>query len=267
VALRCTFKVKDKQNGEIRQCLNTYIKNGMPDCGQHSDDQGMALAFSFDKSGKDLLDAEPFTFNIEELMISDPYSEPSRDDQKIERLTNLTLALVESRQPISMNTLTQDIPGYPPSGEARRIAFERDKKLLREEGINVEAVQIEGEEQFGYQISQESSELLPKLGKDKLSKTQKRFRNRLEMLKWLSAAGSSPVEDVAKRFDMSKEEAIKELEAMAICGKPPFEPSDLLYISIDEESVIAHIPDISIIGRFIPSEDDAIPLSARSPLA
>lgn len=77
----------------------------------------------------------------------------ARDDQKLERLTDLILVLLEARQPIPLNTLAEEIPGYPSEpGEARRMAFERDKRLLREEGIIVESVPIEGAEQYGYRI-------------------------------------------------------------------------------------------------------------------
>ncbi len=76
----------------------------------------------------------------------------ARDDQKIERLTDLILVLLEATEPIPLSILAEELPGYPPAGEARRMAFERDKKLLRDEGIVVEAVSIEGPEQFGYRI-------------------------------------------------------------------------------------------------------------------
>jgi len=76
----------------------------------------------------------------------------ARDDQKIERLTDLILVLLEAPEPIPLSILAEELPGYPPAGEARRMAFERDKKLLRDEGIVVEAVSIEGPEQFGYRI-------------------------------------------------------------------------------------------------------------------
>ena len=76
----------------------------------------------------------------------------ARDDQKIERLTDLILVLLEASEPIPLSILAEELPGYPPAGEARRMAFERDKKLLRDEGIVVEAVSIEGPEQFGYRI-------------------------------------------------------------------------------------------------------------------
>ena len=44
------------------------------------------------------------------------------------------------------------MPGYPSGHDARRQAFERDKRLLREEGIPVLTEPIGGDEQFGYRI-------------------------------------------------------------------------------------------------------------------
>ncbi len=76
----------------------------------------------------------------------------ARDDLKLERLTDLILVLLDASQPIPLSQLGEEIPGYPEAGEARRMAFERDKKLLREEGITVEAVAIDGPEQYGYRI-------------------------------------------------------------------------------------------------------------------
>jgi predicted DNA-binding transcriptional regulator YafY len=76
----------------------------------------------------------------------------AKDDTKLERLTDLILALLDAPAPIPLSTLAEEIPGYPAAGEARRMAFERDKRLLREEGIDVEAVPIDGPEQYGYRI-------------------------------------------------------------------------------------------------------------------
>ena len=74
------------------------------------------------------------------------------DDNKLERLTNLVLLLLEARIPIPLSQIANEIPHYPESLEARRQAFERDKRLLREEGVMIEAVAINGAEQYGYRI-------------------------------------------------------------------------------------------------------------------
>ena len=75
------------------------------------------------------------------------------DNYKLERLTDLILTLLDAKNPIPLDELAREIPGYPDGAEARRQAFERDKKLLRGEGIEIEAVAIDGPAQFGYRIN------------------------------------------------------------------------------------------------------------------
>jgi predicted DNA-binding transcriptional regulator YafY len=71
---------------------------------------------------------------------------------RLERLTDLVLVLLSARSPCTLEQIAAAVPGYPASPAARRQAFERDKKILREEGIPVVAVPIEGPEQYGYRI-------------------------------------------------------------------------------------------------------------------
>jgi proteasome accessory factor C len=87
------------------------------------------------------------------------------DDAKLERITDLIFALLDARPPIPLSQLAEEIPGYPEGHEARRQAFERDKRLLREEGIVVESVSIDGPEQYGYRIDP-STFFLPELNLD-----------------------------------------------------------------------------------------------------
>ncbi|MGH9103506.1 MAG: helix-turn-helix transcriptional regulator [Acidimicrobiales bacterium] len=71
---------------------------------------------------------------------------------RLERLTNLVLALLDARRPLTLSELAGSVGGYPGPGEARRRAFERDKRLLREEGIPVTTVALDGPEQYGYRV-------------------------------------------------------------------------------------------------------------------
>ncbi len=80
---------------------------------------------------------------------------------RFERLTNLVLLLLDTPRPLSLEEIAAEVPGYPPSGDARRRAFERDKAVLREEGIPVETVPIAGVEQFGYRIRPDAYYLPP----------------------------------------------------------------------------------------------------------
>jgi proteasome accessory factor B len=54
---------------------------------------------------------------------------------KVERLLNLTMALLETPRPLTAAELRDRIPGYPDQEAAFRRAFERDKDTLREMGI------------------------------------------------------------------------------------------------------------------------------------
>jgi len=74
---------------------------------------------------------------------------------RLERLTDLVLVLLNSARPLSLRELGEAVPGYPPEGEARRQAFERDKRTLRDQGIAVATETIDGPEQMGYRIRPE----------------------------------------------------------------------------------------------------------------
>jgi predicted DNA-binding transcriptional regulator YafY len=59
----------------------------------------------------------------------------------LERLTNLLALLLETRQPLTLDRIAHELEGqYPADGVARRGAFERDKAVLRAEGIPLETV-------------------------------------------------------------------------------------------------------------------------------
>ncbi|MDE3085821.1 MAG: WYL domain-containing protein [Acidobacteriota bacterium] len=74
---------------------------------------------------------------------------------RLERLTNLVLVLLGDGPPRSLREIADEVPGYPPEGEARRQAFERDKRTLREGGIVVSTAPVSGPDQVGYSIREE----------------------------------------------------------------------------------------------------------------
>lgn len=59
---------------------------------------------------------------------------------KVERLTNLVALLLTSSRARTLDEIAETVEGYPPPGEARRAAFERDKRTLRAEGVPLEVV-------------------------------------------------------------------------------------------------------------------------------
>ncbi len=75
---------------------------------------------------------------------------------RLERVTDLVLVLLETNQPLTLDAIAHQVPGYPAEHAARRQAFERDKRLLRDEGIPVSTEKLPGNEQFGYLIDRDS---------------------------------------------------------------------------------------------------------------
>lgn len=79
---------------------------------------------------------------------------------RVARLTNLVALLLNAQRPMTLDEIAAELDpeaAYPESEEARRQAFERDKRLLREEGVPVETVALVGREGMrgpvGYLIS------------------------------------------------------------------------------------------------------------------
>ena len=75
---------------------------------------------------------------------------------RLERVTDLVLVLLHTEQPLTLDGIADQVPGYPDEHAARRQAFERDKRLLRDEGIPVRTERLPGHEQYGYLIDREA---------------------------------------------------------------------------------------------------------------
>jgi proteasome accessory factor C len=75
---------------------------------------------------------------------------------RLERVTDLVLVLLNTPRPLTLDAIANQVPGYPIEHAARRQAFERDKRLLRDEGIPVLTRRMEGAEQYGYLIERDS---------------------------------------------------------------------------------------------------------------
>jgi predicted DNA-binding transcriptional regulator YafY len=78
---------------------------------------------------------------------------------RLERLLNLTAALLNAGHPLTSGDIAEQVPGYPDRSEKAtfRRAFERDKESLREMGIPVELVEVPGSDppEPGYRIRRE----------------------------------------------------------------------------------------------------------------
>jgi proteasome accessory factor BC len=75
---------------------------------------------------------------------------------RLERVTDLVLVLLHTEQPLTLDAIANQVPGYPAEHAARRQAFERDKRLLRDEGIPVLTRRLGGQEQYGYLIERDA---------------------------------------------------------------------------------------------------------------
>src|SRR5688500_18838113 len=93
---------------------------------------------------------------------------------RLERLLNLTAALLNATRPLTSSDLAELVPGYPdPADKATfRRAFERDKESLREMGIPVQLVEVPGSDppEQGYRIRRQDYALRdPGLEPDELA--------------------------------------------------------------------------------------------------
>src|SRR5947207_2955574 len=74
--------------------------------------------------------------------------------EKLERLLNLTAALLETPKPLTAAEVAARVYGYPEDKTAFRRAFERDKEDLREMGVPLVISEIPGTDppESGYRI-------------------------------------------------------------------------------------------------------------------
>ncbi len=82
---------------------------------------------------------------------------------RLERLTNLVLVLLDTPRPMTLRQIANVVTGYPEGEAACRQAFERDKRTLREEGVPISVEPAGTEGQVGYRIRAEDY-YLPELG-------------------------------------------------------------------------------------------------------
>lgn len=92
---------------------------------------------------------------------------------RLERLLNLTAALLDATVPLTNDEIRARVPGYPPeAGETFRRAFERDKDSLRHMGIPLRVEELPGTDPplVGYRIRREEYALAdPGLEPDELA--------------------------------------------------------------------------------------------------
>lgn len=86
-------------------------------------------------------------------------------EDKLERLMNLTAALVDAERPLTAEDIQTRVAGYAEGKEAFRRTFERDKDELRDLGVPINVVPVPGTfpEEQGYWVERSSYEM-PELG-------------------------------------------------------------------------------------------------------
>lgn len=81
---------------------------------------------------------------------------------QLERTTNLLALLLETRSPLTLEDIANQLAGqYPPGHAAMRGAFERDKSLLRDVGVPIETEVLRGTKagQTAYRVDRDRYEL------------------------------------------------------------------------------------------------------------
>lgn len=124
----------------------------------------------------------------------------------LERLTNLLALLLETRVPLSLDRIQHSLNGqYPDEVVARRGAFERDKGVLRDEGIPIEQT-IMSDGATGYWIDRAKYEL----GELGLTDDERRA---LQLAAATVRVGADWVDDAMLKLDALGERADSDLVA------------------------------------------------------
>lgn len=82
--------------------------------------------------------------------------------EPLERLTNLLALLLETKQPLTLEQIANEMIGqYPVNDSARRGSFERDKGVLRDLGVPIEQTVLGGDQagRTAYRIDRRRYEL------------------------------------------------------------------------------------------------------------
>lgn len=83
--------------------------------------------------------------------------------QQLERVTNLLTLLISARRPVTFEEIRNELRGqYPDNVSAARAAFERDKAILRQEGVPIEQSTLGGDQagQMAYRVSRSAYEVV-----------------------------------------------------------------------------------------------------------
>ncbi|HSM02863.1 MAG TPA: WYL domain-containing protein [Acidimicrobiia bacterium] len=74
-------------------------------------------------------------------------------------------------------------------------------------------------------------------------RTAERLTRILSMLPWVIANPGATIEEVCKRFGYSRDDLMKDLNLVFVCGLPGYGPGDLMEAFVDEDEVIVDMAD------------------------
>lgn len=69
-------------------------------------------------------------------------------------------------------------------------------------------------------------------------RTAQRLGRILSMLPWVIANPGTPVEEVCERFSYQRRELLEDLNLVLVCGLPGYGPADLMWASVDDETIV-----------------------------
>ncbi len=96
-----------------------------------------------------------------------------------------------------------------------------------------------------------------------------RLRRMLLMVPWLLEAEGSTVEELARRFEVSEDDIVRDLELVMCCGAPPYGPDQMITVVLDDDgSVMAwQGPYFTRPMRLTPTEGFVLLAAGRTLLA
>lgn len=78
---------------------------------------------------------------------------------------------------------------------------------------------------------------------DRRRTTERRLQRLLAMLPWLMERSEVPLAEVARRYEISEADVVKDLELVAMCGLPPY-IDEMIDVFVDEGTVYVGVPRV-----------------------
>jgi proteasome accessory factor C len=96
-----------------------------------------------------------------------------------------------------------------------------------------------------------------------MSDAHERLRRLLLLVPYVRKHPGIPLEALAKRLDLSREDLLADLDLLTLVGRPPFQPDDFIDIQVENDKVFVHLDQrLTAPPRFTPSEATALAAAA-----